>query len=91
MEICNKTKRPLKIRLPLGKLLRLAPGKVGQITPKAADFPPIKKMIEDGQLSIVSKGKTKSASAKHPSTGLDENVGLRDNNGQGRTNEKLAP
>ena len=87
MEIRNRTNRPLKIRLPLGKLLRLAPGKVGQITPKAAEFAPVKELIDGGKLSIVSYGKTKSATAKHPCTGMDENVGLLDNNSQGRTND----
>jgi len=37
-------------------------------------------------LSIVSIGKTKAASARNPSTGLDENIGLLDNNNQGPAN-----
>ncbi len=61
MDISNKTKRPLKISLPGGKLLRLGPGRVGQITPKAAEHPAVKQLIESGEIEIVGQGKSKGS------------------------------
>ncbi|MCP4093278.1 MAG: hypothetical protein GY747_07500 [Planctomycetes bacterium] len=58
MDIHNKTPRPLKIPLPGGKVLRLGPGKTGQITAKASEHPPVKKLIEDGTIEIVGDGGT---------------------------------
>ena len=57
MDIHNKTQKPVAIPLPGGKKLRLGPGKTGQITPKAAEHPPVKKLIEDGVLEITGVGK----------------------------------
>ncbi len=61
MDISNKTKRPLRVPLPGGKKLHLGPGKTGQVTPKAADHPPLKKMIEAGDLEIVEEGRSRGA------------------------------
>ncbi|QDU66123.1 hypothetical protein [Engelhardtia mirabilis] len=58
MEIVNKTKRPLKIPLPGGKKLFLVPGKSGQITPKAAEYPPLVKMVEAGEIEITDGGRS---------------------------------
>jgi len=51
--VTNKTKRPLSVPLPGGKKLFLVPGKSGQIAPKAADFPPLVKLVESGDLELV--------------------------------------
>jgi len=59
MDILNKTPRPLKISLPGGKMLRLGPKMTGQISPKAAEHPPVKKMLEEGILEIQGDGGTK--------------------------------
>ena len=56
MEILNKTKRPLRIPLPGGKRLHLAPGKTGQISPKSADHPPLKMLIEQGEVELLGGG-----------------------------------
>ena len=48
MDIVNKTQKPVAVPLPGGKKLRLGPGKTGQITPKAAEHAPLKKLIEEG-------------------------------------------
>jgi len=53
MEITNKTKGPLRVPLPGGKRLFLSPGRSGQIAPKAAEHPPLKALIEAGELEIV--------------------------------------
>lgn len=67
--IKNKTKKPLSVPLPQGKRLFLGPGKSGQITPKAIDHPPLKAMLESGDLeldsgggSFASKGKSSGSS-----------------------------
>jgi hypothetical protein len=58
MNISNKTQRPLSVPLPGGKKLRLGPGKTGQITPKAAQHPRVKKLIDDGELEILDGGRS---------------------------------
>ncbi len=58
MDILNTTKRPLKIQLPGGKVLRLGPGNTGQINPKAAEHPAVKKLIEEGVIEIQGDGGT---------------------------------
>ncbi len=64
MEIKNTSKRPLKVPLPAGKRLFLKPGEKGQILPKAADHPPVKKLIDEGELEILDVGKSKNKGAK---------------------------
>ncbi|PCJ53714.1 MAG: hypothetical protein COA70_08475 [Planctomycetota bacterium] len=60
MDILNKTPRPLKISLPGGKVLRLGPKMTGQISPKAAEHPPVKKLLEEGVIEIQGDGGTRS-------------------------------
>jgi hypothetical protein len=60
MEIKNTSKRPLKVPLPAGKRLFLKPGEKGQITPKAAEHPPVKKLIDEGIIEILDVGRGKS-------------------------------
>ena len=67
MNITNKTKRPLKVPLPDGKKLFLGPGKTGQITPKAAEHPPLVELIEAGdrETDESSGGRNSPASDSH--------------------------
>ena len=58
MDLRNKTKRPIRVPLPGGKRLHLGPGAVGQISPKAADHPPLKKLIDAGELEIEGAGRS---------------------------------
>ncbi len=58
MEILNKTKRPLRIPLPGGKQLHLGPGKTGQISPKSADHPALKQLIDQGEVELVGGGRS---------------------------------
>jgi len=59
MDILNKTPRPLKISLPGGKVLRLGPKMMGQITAKAAEHEAVKKLLDEGVIEIVGDGGTK--------------------------------
>lgn len=54
--VSNKTHKPLSIPLPGGKKLHLGPGKTGQISSDAADYPPVKKLIDAGEIAIVGEG-----------------------------------
>jgi hypothetical protein len=58
MDITNKTRKPLSLPLPGGKKLFLGPGKTGQVTPKALEYPPLAKLLEAGDVE-VSRGGSK--------------------------------
>ena len=63
MEIKNTDKRPLKVPLPAGKRLFLKPGEKGRITPKSAEHPPLKKLIDEGVIEVLDVGRGSSKSA----------------------------
>ncbi len=63
MDIKNKTKRPLRVPLPGGKKLHLIPGGTGQIAPEAAEHPPLKKLIDEGEIEIVGFGRSQGSGA----------------------------
>ena len=69
MEIRNKTNRPLAVPLPGGKKLRLGPGKAGQVTPKATEFPAVVKLIEADELEIVGGGRGSASRDAGPKSG----------------------
>lgn len=50
----NKTSRPLRVPLPQGKVLHLGPRQTGQVG--HLDHPPLKKMIDAGDLEVVEDG-----------------------------------
>src|SRR4030095_4536639 len=54
--ISNKTARPLRVPLPRGKTLHLGPKKTGQIASEDAEHPPLKKLVEAGELEILGEG-----------------------------------
>ncbi len=54
--ILNKTTRPIKVPLPLGKSLHLGPRKSGEIATKAVDHPPLAKLVAAGDLEIIGDG-----------------------------------
>jgi hypothetical protein len=51
--IGNKTLKAITVPLPHGKKLHLGPGKTGQIAASASEHPPLKKLIEVGEIEIV--------------------------------------
>jgi hypothetical protein len=55
MDITNKTNRPLTIPLPRGKTLHLGPRKKAQITAHAAEHPPLKKLVEAGDVEVTDE------------------------------------
>lgn len=54
-EIVNKTRRPVKVPLPGGKLLHLGPGKTGQVSDKAAESPAFRALVGDGSIAVVGE------------------------------------
>lgn len=68
--VTNKTKKPLKIRLPGGKTLFLGATRRAQIRDDALEHPPVKKLLEAGEIEV-----TDDAGVKHSSglgAGLSE-------------------
>ena len=51
--ITNKTTKPLRVPLPLGKILHLGPKKTGQVSFHDVDHPPLKKLVEAGEIEIT--------------------------------------
>ncbi len=54
--IVNKTRAPIKVSLPRGKSLFLAPGKTGQIRDDAVEHAALKKRVEAGEIEVVEGG-----------------------------------
>ena len=53
--VSNKTRKPLSITLPRGKILHLGPGKTGQIASNAAEHPAVKKLVEAGEIEVLDQ------------------------------------
>lgn len=78
MDITNKTKKPLMVPLPGAKKLFLQPGKTGQVTPKALEFAPLVKLIEEGAVTtseIGSGSQSRGASSSNPIAGVSGHKG----------------
>ena len=88
MEISNKTKGPLRIPLPGGKRLYLGPGRTGQISPKAADHPPLKKLIEDGDVEIVGGGRSQGTGDSGGGGGMPPSQGRASGGGVRHTGDR---
>lgn len=69
MDIKNTTSRPIRVPLPAGKRLFLPPGGKGQITPKAAEHPPVQALIDAGDLELQGGSKSPKNTGTGGSTG----------------------
>jgi hypothetical protein len=54
--ILNKTNRPLKIALPRGKTLHLAPSGRAQVHDDTLERPAFKKLVEAGTVEVLAEG-----------------------------------
>jgi hypothetical protein len=54
--VTNKTQKSLTIPLPRGKTLHLGFGKTAAITTNASEHPPLKKLVDAGQIEIHDEG-----------------------------------
>jgi len=78
----NKTRRPLSVPLPGGKKLRLGPLQTGQVTAKALEHPPLKALIEAGELELAVEnrqrtGRGGAGKASGPGRGRDASSGVQ--------------
>jgi hypothetical protein len=64
-KILNKTARPLKVPLPGGKFLRLAPRRSGEVNSKALQHPPLQAMVEDDSIEVIEEGRTSGGYGGH--------------------------
>jgi hypothetical protein len=46
----------VSVPLPGGKTLHLGPGKTGHISSKDADYPPLKRLIDAGEIEVLGEG-----------------------------------
>lgn len=53
MDVTNKTRKPLSLPLPGGKILFLGPGKTGQVSPKALEHPRLAKLLKAGEIETA--------------------------------------
>lgn len=53
--IKNRAKKPLRVPLPRGRSLHLGLGKAGQISEEAKSFPPLKALIDAGELEVLGQ------------------------------------
>ena len=51
--VLNKTHGPLKVHLSRGRLLRLGPGKTGQISVHDGDRESVKQLVAAGKLEVI--------------------------------------
>ena len=72
--ILNKTRRPLRVPLPGGKLLRLAPLRRGEVNSKALQHPPLQALVEAGEIEVTHEGKS-GGSMGGGSKGLSDATG----------------
>ena len=61
--VLNKTRRPLRIALSRGRVLRLGPLREGQIAARDADRDAVKRRIADGEIEIFDDASRAGASA----------------------------
>lgn len=54
--IRNKTTGPLRVPLPQSKFLHLGPRQTGQINHQHVDHPPLKALVEKGDIEILGDG-----------------------------------
>jgi hypothetical protein len=59
--VSNKTQKPLSVPLPGGKTLHLGPGRTGQISARAVENPQLKKLVEAGEIEVVSDDPRRAA------------------------------
>ena len=75
--IANKTRRPLKIKLSQGRLLRLGPSKEGQIATHDAERESVQRMIEAGEIEIIDDASPGAGRGSKGQAGMAQSQGHR--------------
>jgi hypothetical protein len=55
-EVRNKTRRPIRISLPGGKVLHLGPAKTAQIADNATQHAGVQRLVKEGIIEILGEG-----------------------------------
>jgi hypothetical protein len=73
MDIFNKTAEAIRVPVGAGRHLFLSVGRTGQISPKTAEMPAVKALIDNGSIGIkgimASKPKRSKGSTQHGAGG----------------------
>jgi uncharacterized membrane protein YgcG len=88
MEIRNTTRRPLRVPQPAGKTLHLGPLRTGQISDKAADHPPLRKLIDEGVIEIVSSERSQGTKGSGGGSGVRSSRGHSSGGGMRQTGDR---
>ena len=64
--IVNKTRRPIRVRLHGGKVLHLGPSKTGQISDEASQEATVRRLVDAGEISILSESPQSVAETGNP-------------------------
>jgi len=74
--IINKTRRPLKIKLSQGRVLRLGPSKEGQIATQDAERDSVQRIIQAGEVEIFDDASGGAGSAGKGKSGAAQSQGF---------------
>jgi hypothetical protein len=86
--ITNKTKLPLKVRLPGGKTLHLGAGSTGQVKSKALEHPPLKELIEAGDILVDDDGRSSPGGSGGSNKGVSSSGGHGGGTGLHRSGDR---
>lgn len=53
--IVNRTRRPIQVHLPQGKVLHLGPAKTGQIADDAIERDSVRRLLDAGEIAVVGE------------------------------------
>ena len=88
MEISNKTKRPLRVPLPGGKKLHLGPLATAKIPARADQHPPLKKLIDAGEIEIHDDARTQGTAGSGGGKVMSSSQGGAPTRGLRRTGDR---
>ena len=74
--IINKTRRPLKIKLSHGRVLRLGPAKEGQIATHDAERDSVQRIIQAGEVEVFDNSSGDTGAAGKGKNGAAQSQGF---------------
>ena len=73
--ILNKTRRPLRVKLSQGRVLRLGPSKEGQIATHDAERESVQGMVKAGDVEIINDASSGAGKGSKGSVGMAQSQG----------------
>ena len=74
--IIDKTRRPLKIKLSQGRVLRLGPSKEGQIATQDAERESVQRIIQAGEVEVFDNSSSDTGAAGKGKSGTGQSQGF---------------